>query len=107
MRDFSALQTPEEVRPNLRLDEHDRLGPDGGKGTPDKCPPVDREINSAHLGGEFFSQLTHRGGGRGGDDELEVRQPGLEHLDQLDADIRLTDADCVQPKNVPVADGLL
>ena len=72
MRDFSGLQPPEKIRPNLGLDEYHRLGPDGGQGTPDKCSTVDRIVNPAHLGGEFFSQLTHRRGGGRGNDQLEV-----------------------------------
>jgi len=72
MRDFSGKQPPEKVRPNLGLDEYHRLGPDGGQGTPDKCSTVDRIVNPAHLGGEFFSQLTHRRGGGRGNDQLEV-----------------------------------
>ena len=106
MGNLPSLQPPEKVWPNLGLDEHHRLGPDGGLGAPDKTTTIDRIINRADLGREFFSQLPHpRCGGRG-DNQLDVGQSRLENLDELHADIRLSDTDSVQPDDVPVADGL-
>ncbi|MEE1550324.1 MAG: hypothetical protein V1244_01720, partial [Nitrospinaceae bacterium] len=107
MRDPPGLQPPEEIGPNLGLDEHHRPGPDGGQGAPDKSATVDRIVNPSHLGGELFSQLAHCRGGGCGDDHLEVGQSRLENLDQLHTDVRLADTNRMQPNDIPVADGLL
>ena len=107
MGNFPSLQSPEKVWPNLGLDEHHRLGPDSGQGTTDKTATVDRVVNPADLSREFSTQLIHCGGGGCGDDQFEVGQPWLENLDELQADVRLTNTDSVQPDDVPVADGLL
>ena len=107
MRDLPGLQPPKKVRPNLGLNEHHRLGPDGGQGAPDKYPAIHRVVNLANVGGEFFVQLAHPRGGGGGDDQLKIGQARLKNLDKLHANVHLSDTDRMQPDDVPVADGLL
>ena len=63
MRYLSRLQSPQEIWPNLRLDQNDRLWLDGGQRTPDMGPAVDRVIDFADLDREFFAQLSHASGG--------------------------------------------
>ena len=56
---------------------------------------------------QLLMQLAHPGGGRGGDDDLEIRHPHFQRGNQLRRHVHLAHADGVNPEHMAVRHRLL
>src|SRR5262245_5820735 len=74
----------------------------GGQRAPHVFVAIDRVIDLLNMRGKLAVQLTHAGGGGRGYDNGQVRQFGLQRLDELRADIYLTDTHGMDPKHMAV-----
>ena len=97
---------PQEVGPNLRLDEDDGLRMDGRQRAHDRSTEIDGVVDRGDVRGQVLLEFTHARRRGCADNDLQVGHAGLDGLDELGADVDLADADGVEPDDVPVRQGL-
>ncbi len=98
--DAAASGGEDEVRPHLRLDQHQPPGPDEVQATPHGEPEVERIVDHANFAGEFRRELLRLGEARGrGRREHDAGRiiPAPQFADEFCRDADLTHADRVNP----------
>ncbi len=99
--DAAAFRQPDEVRPDLGLDQHQGAGIDETQDAPGDPGQIDRVVDDGQgirrlLRGD---PITGRGGGA--EDDGAVRRGGAQGLEQLQGDEDLAHADGVNPERTP------
>ena len=102
-----VAQAPDEIRPDFRFDQDDRLGMDHAQRAIDAFPVVDRIVNLLDARRQFSLQFAHAGRGGGGDDDFDVGHARLQCADELCANIHFPDTHGVHPEHMTVGQRLL
>src|SRR5882724_10795948 len=101
-----AARAPEKIRPDLGFDQNDGFRTNDTESASDNAALVDGVIDLADVIGELALELRHSSGGGGGNDDFQVWHARFERTDELSANVHLTDANGMRPKDMPVGDGL-
>ena len=101
-----AARAPEKIRPDLGFDQNNGFRTNDTESAGDNAALVDGVIDFADVIGELALELCHSGGGRGGNDDFQVWHARFQRTDELSANVHLTDANGMRPKDMPVGDGL-